>query len=58
MSKKLLFGFNQGFSVYDDQMPRPGSTRDFLEEPERPAGDTIDRAVRWLNGQSGKPYFL
>jgi len=55
---KKLFGFNQGFSVYDDQMPKPGNTRDFLEDPERPAGDTVDRAVHWLDGQSGKPYFL
>jgi choline-sulfatase len=52
------FGLNQGFSVYDDQMPRPGNTRDFLEDPERPAGDTVDRAIHWLDGQSGKPYFL
>ena len=55
---KKLFGFNQGFAVYDDEMPRPGSSRDFMEDPERRAGDTIDRAVRWLDGQSGKPYFL
>ena len=55
---KKLFGFNQGFTVYDDQMPRPGNAREFLEDPERLAGDTIDRAVRWLDGQSGKPYFL
>jgi choline-sulfatase len=55
---KKLFGFNQGFAVYDDQMPRQGSSRDFLDDPERRAGDTIDRAIRWLDGQSGKPYFL
>jgi choline-sulfatase len=55
---KKQFGFDQGFSVYDDHMPRPGNTRDFLEDPERPAGDTIDRAVQWLEGQSGKPYFV
>jgi choline-sulfatase len=55
---KKLFGFNQGFAVYDDQMPRQGRSRDFLDDPERRAGDTIDRAIRWLDGQSGKPYFL
>ncbi len=55
---KKLFGFNQGFAVYDDQMPRPGSDRDFLEDAERRAGDTVDRAIRWLDGQAGKPYFL
>jgi choline-sulfatase len=55
---KKLFGLNQGFTVYDDQMPKPGNSRDFLEDPERRAGDTVDRALRWLDGQSGKPYFL
>ena len=55
---KKLFGFNQGFAVYDDQMPRPGNSREFLEDPERSAGDTIDRALQWLGTQSGKPYFL
>ena len=55
---KKLFGLNQGFAVYDDQMPRPGNHRDFLEDPERPAGDTVGRALRWLDAQSGKPYFL
>jgi arylsulfatase A-like enzyme len=55
---KKLFGLGQGFAVYDDQMPRPGSNRDFLEDPERRAGDTIDRALRWLDAQTGKPYFL
>jgi choline-sulfatase len=55
---KKLFGLGQGFAVYDDQMPRPGNSRDFLEDPERRAGDTIDRALRWLDAQTGKPYFL
>jgi arylsulfatase A-like enzyme/Flp pilus assembly protein TadD len=55
---KKLFGFNQGFAVYDDEMPKPGNSRDFLEDPERRAGDTIDRAIHWLDGRSGKPYFL
>ena len=55
---KKLFGLNQGFAVYDDQMPKPGNSRDFLDDPERKAGDTVDRALRWLDGQSGKPYFL
>lgn len=55
---KKLFGLNQGFAVYDDQMPKPGNSRDYMEDPERRAGDTVDRALRWLDGQSGKPYFL
>ncbi|MFL6354526.1 MAG: sulfatase-like hydrolase/transferase [Bryobacteraceae bacterium] len=55
---KKVIGFNNGFAVYDDQMPRQGNKRDFSEDAERPAGDTVDRAVHWLAGQSGKPYFL
>jgi choline-sulfatase len=55
---KKTFGLSQGFSIYDDQMPKPGNKRDFLEDPERPATDTVNRALHWLDGQSGKPYFL
>lgn len=55
---KKAFGFNNGFDVYDDQMPRAGSRRDFREDPERRGSDTVDRALQWLNTQSGKPYFL
>src|SRR6266446_748127 len=32
---KKLFGFNQGFAVYDDQVPKPaGKSRDFLADPD------------------------
>ena len=55
---KKIFGFNNGFAVYDDQLPRPGNAEEFREDPERRAGDTVDRALQWLNTQSGKPYFL
>src|SRR6185312_6027790 len=55
---KKAFGFNNGFDVYDDQMPRGGNRRDFREDPERRGSDTVDRALQWLNTQSGKPYFL
>lgn len=55
---KKLFGFNQGFAVYDDQMPKPGNSREFREDLERPAGKTVDRALRWLDTQTGKPFFL
>ena len=55
---KKAFGFNNGFDVYDDQMPRGGSRRDFREDPERRGSDTVDRALQWLNTQSGKPYLL
>jgi choline-sulfatase len=55
---KKAIGFNNGFGVYDDQMPRQGKKEEFSEDPERRAGDTVDRAIHWLNTQSGKPYFL
>src|SRR5450755_339253 len=55
---KKLFGLNQGFRVYDDQMPKPGKGHEFLEDAERRAGDTVDHALRWLDTQSGKPFFL
>jgi len=55
---KKLFGLNQGFAVYDDQMPKPGKGHEFLEDAERRAGDTVDRAINWLGAQSGKPFFL
>jgi len=55
---KKRFGFDHGFAVYDDQMPRPGNRQEFLEDAERRAGDTVDRAVAWLDGRSDKPFFL
>src|SRR4051812_34458685 len=49
---KKAIGFNNGFAVYDDQMPRQGKKEEFGEEPERRGGDTVDRALQWLNTQS------
>jgi len=54
---KKLFGFNQGFAVYDDQMPKPDD-RMTREYPERSAAQVVDRALAWLDTQSGKPFFL
>ncbi len=56
---KKLFGFNNGFDVYDDEMPRPGKSTEFREDPERKASVVVDHAIRWLNERpSGKPFFL
>ncbi len=55
---KRNFGFNQGFAVYDDQMPQPGPSEQFLPDPERPAKEVIDPAIHWLNTQAGKPFFV
>ena len=55
---KKRFGFDHGFAVYDDQLPQPGNRQEFLEDAERRAGDTVDRAVAWLDSRSDKPFFL
>jgi choline-sulfatase len=55
---KKLFGFNRGFALYDDEMPKPEPGRMGGEYPERRAGEVVDRAIGWLDSQSGKPFFL
>lgn len=55
---KKRFGFDHGFAVYDDQMPRPGNAQKYPEDAERRAGDTVDRAVQWLDSRNGMPFFL
>jgi len=55
---KKSFGLDQGFGVYDDRMPKPAAGRMASEYPERRAGEVVDRAIRWLDSQSGKPFFL
>lgn len=55
---KKVIGFNNGFDVYDDQMPRQGKLMEVSEEPERRGGETVDRAIQWLGNPSSKPYFL
>src|SRR5437773_6005263 len=55
---KKRFGFNHGFTVYDDQMPKPPGSKMRGESAERPAGEVVDRAIGWLESQSGKPFFL
>jgi choline-sulfatase len=55
---KKVIGLNNGFAVYDDQMPRQGNKEEFGEDAERRGGDTVDRAIHWLSRQSGKPYLL
>jgi arylsulfatase A-like enzyme/Flp pilus assembly protein TadD len=50
-----MFGFNQGFATYDDQLEHRRS-----QDPvsTRAADVTADHAIRWLHQQSGKPFFL
>ena len=51
---KRDIGFNQGFSVYDDQMPGGAGG----ESATRNAGVTVDHALAWLNKQPSQPYFV
>ena len=53
---KKRFGLGQGFAVYDDEMP--AADMGAGGEAERRAGEVVDRAVKWLEGQKGKPFFL
>jgi arylsulfatase A-like enzyme/Tfp pilus assembly protein PilF len=56
---KKVFGFNNGFAVYDDEMPRPGKRHEFREDPERKASVVVDRAIDWLDKRpADKPFFL
>lgn len=55
---KKRFGFHNGFDVYDDEMPKPDPGIAAGEVPERRAGDVVQRAIAWLNSQTGKPFFL
>lgn len=54
---KRSFGFNQGFSFYDDQMPR-STEKGYLRDASRPANIVVDHAVSWLNASSKQPFFM
>jgi len=55
---KRQFGFDRGFSVYDDEMPKPDPRRVTGDYAERRAAEVVDRALRWVTTGSGKPFFL
>jgi choline-sulfatase len=52
------FGFDHGFAVYDDEMPKPDPRKAASEYAERRAGAVVDRAIRWLTSQQHRPFFL
>lgn len=52
---RRMFGFNQGFTTYDDTMLNSGGRNPVAT---RAANVTADHAIRWLKQESGKPYFL
>ncbi len=54
---KRVFGFSQGFSVYDDRMPGGSGGEGMM----RNAGVTVDHALAWFNAQPknrDKPFFV
>lgn len=50
-----LFGLDRGFATYDDDM---GHFPDGRRRSERRGDRVVDRALEWLRGRSGSPFFL
>ncbi len=50
-------GLGQGFEVYDDEFTHQGM-RHFKFANERPAAETADRAIEWLDASDDDPFFL
>lgn len=48
-------GFAQGFAVYDDHVRSPEGLR---ENYERPAPETVDRALAWIAGAGARPFLF
>lgn len=48
---------NQGFETYDADLP-PASPEQPLGEVQRPGGDTIAAAIRWIDGRQAPRFFL
>jgi choline-sulfatase len=47
------FGLDGGFDVYDDRFGRTGNNSDFTLA-ERPAGEVVDAALKWIGGRQGR----
>jgi arylsulfatase A-like enzyme/Flp pilus assembly protein TadD len=47
------FGLDAGFDVYDDRFGRTGNASDFALA-ERPAGEVVDAALKWIGAQHGR----
>jgi arylsulfatase A-like enzyme/Flp pilus assembly protein TadD len=51
------FGLDRGFDRYDDDVPRdPGNASSY--DAERRGGDTVDRALAWLQQSDARPSFV
>ena len=51
------FGLARGFETYDDRFADRGAPEAFAVA-ERPAGETVAAALRWLDADDARPYFL
>ncbi|HET9226285.1 MAG TPA: sulfatase-like hydrolase/transferase [Thermoanaerobaculia bacterium] len=51
------FGLDRGFQVYDDRTTR-GSDEEEFELAERRGDEVVGPALKWWQGNSGKPRFL
>jgi arylsulfatase A-like enzyme/tetratricopeptide (TPR) repeat protein len=50
-------GLADSFDVYDDAIPQPVSA-EAVSQYQRPGGETVRRALGWLDGVQAKPFFL
>lgn len=48
------FGLDRGFDAYDDDMASGGGVPG---DPQRPANEVVDAALRWLGEIEGDPFF-
>jgi arylsulfatase A-like enzyme/Tfp pilus assembly protein PilF len=54
----LAPGFDRGFDVYDAGYRQRRGKEDRYKTMERRAEDVVARAIAWLPGAAGKPFFL
>jgi Flp pilus assembly protein TadD len=52
------YGLDQGFSVYDDELPQGGSAGLELGYPERSAGEVTERAIELVKQWLGSSFLL
>ena len=51
------WGLNQGFETYDDAFDLGKAASGSLAAVERPGNEVADRALAWLDGAAGVPFF-
>ena len=51
------FGLSRGFETYDDAIARDPNDTAATFDAERRGGETVDRALAWLQRSDGRPWF-